>query len=734
MVLCEALSDTGNDEVNAMLMMRCVPLSLLSIHILFLSLLHAGSAEGKPATFEVHDLTLYDIGVMQVRKEASVDGQTELRLPVLSAHLDDVLNSLLLTTDENVQVTSVDYPMVKNIAQALAAGSIGQSVADEDGFPAIPTNFSQTMKLYIGVNVRLHLKGTSPRQDGTILGVVEDDSESRQAVSESRMTDEGGTPIEPQKIWCVVLLSANSNLLKIPLSDILTVELKSTSEATALRSLATELGKSNGFEEKEITIRIEKGSTGHIAANYVQQSPRWRMWYRLYRKADGLWLEGWAQVHNDTVEDWHHVKMTLVSASPDSYLVSVASPRYGSRDSLELANSGEMMPQLGPQTVDRLLYDYHSGLGYMSGSGSGSGYGSLGGRRSGTPAIGRGKSSRGDGSSALIDIGESAAKEMAEAAVDAEISTYRVLKPVSIRAGSSSMVPVLNRKISGQLFSRIDPHLSAVNTCARLENTTGTVLQSGLISVYVNGHFRGHSELARTEPNSPTVICYGVDEDVTYEKDDSVLQSDTRRLEWDGDHLYAHNFVKREHRYQLENKSGEARTLGIVVHHMANGRVVSELSFVSSSDMPHSGLAFVTVAARDNRTVLMNTEEGVREVTDTQMSTLKKMLRKKTLPGNEQRILEDIIKNNREIQRLEKQSAENMSARGRIEKSIQTDRTNMASLPRMRGRSRIARKILASILEKSAEMERLDMAQDTLNRQLRHLRAAPQQLLMRLNQ
>ena len=204
-------------------------------------------------------------------------------------------------------------------------------------------------------------------------------------------------------------------------------------------------------------------------------------------------------------------------------------------------------------------------------------------------------------------------------------------------------------------------------------------------------------------------------------------------MEWDGDHLYAHNFVKREHRYQLENKSGEARTLGIVVHHIANGKVVSELPFVSSSDIHHSGLTFVTVAARDDRTVLVNTEEGVREVTDTQMSTLVKLLQQNTIPGNEQRILKDIIKINREIQRLEKQSTENISARERLERSIQTDRTNMASLPRMRGRSRIARRILASILEKSAEMERLDMAQDTLNRQMRRLRAAPPQLFMRLN-
>ncbi|MBN2716650.1 MAG: hypothetical protein JXX14_12405, partial [Deltaproteobacteria bacterium] len=253
--------------------------------------------------FKTQSVTLYDIGIMQVRKEAVVDGRKEILLSVPSAHLDDVLDSLLVTTADKAQITGIDYPTVKNIAQAVAAGSIGQSLTDDAGDPAFPANFSETMKLYVGVKVTLLLSEGRPRGlDGTVMGVVADDG--GYSLAGIDMTDDEQKKMvlaNPERL-CVVLLTEGGALLKVPLNRVEGVKLQRGGEAVALQDLAKELGKSNGFEEKRIAIRLAPGANGRMAAEYVQQSPTWRMWYRLIQKADGMYLEGWAQVHNDTAE------------------------------------------------------------------------------------------------------------------------------------------------------------------------------------------------------------------------------------------------------------------------------------------------------------------------------------------------------------------------------------------------------------------------------------------------
>ena len=694
------------------------------------------TAMAKSTEFETRSLTLYDIGVMQVKKEAVVDGRDAIELSVPSAHLDDVLNSLLVTSVDDVQIIGVDYPTVKNIAQAVASGSIGQSLTDEDGEPAFPNRFSETIKLYVGVKVRLLLEKRKPAKlEGTVMGVVEDDGGGTVPVPENVMAPVNKTTPVRMPL-SVALLTDRGTLLNVPLKHIRGVELQSSSEAIAINDLARELGKSNGFEEKTVTIRMESGARGALAAEFVQQAPTWRMWYRLIHHSDGLYLEGWAQVHNDTGEDWNAVQMMLISGSPDSYLVSVASPRYGVRDSIELQNDGAMMPQLGAQTADRLLYDYHSGQGYMSGVGNGYGRGAggLGGRRGLSPSIRDGAVDNMESPSTLINIGESAVKEMASAAVDAEIATYEVLTPVSVSAGSSAMVPVLNRKITGQLFSRVLPGAQQVDTCVRLQNETGVVLQSGLMSVFVDNRFRGQSELMRTEPNTAAIMCYGKDEDVTFESSVKTVSSETKHLEWKYSALYAHKLVKRALSYELKNKSGQIRTLGVLIGHNKNGRIVTRLNVVAVDERSNAYLTFVTVGARADKRVTLVTEEGIQTKTDMSISTLQQLASQTGVPENERAVIKDVISVQTEIGKRNARLALNTQRIAWLEKRIKSDRTNLASLPKMWGRKRIARKLLASILEHSDEIGQLENLNDSVKDGIKKLEQKPEKLLLQLQQ
>ncbi|MBN2715171.1 MAG: hypothetical protein JXX14_04900, partial [Deltaproteobacteria bacterium] len=417
---------------------------------------------------------------------------------------------------------------------------------------------------------------------------------------------------------------------------------------------------------------------------------------------------------------------------PDSYLVSVASPRYGARDSIALQNDGAMMPQLGAQTTDRLLYDYYSGRGFGL-VGYGRGGGGLGGRHSSAPSISSAASVIEDESSNLLDVGESAVREMAAATVDAEISVYSVLRPVTVRAGSSAMVPVLNRKVEGQLFSRVIPGKHDVNTCVRLQNETGVVLQSGLMSVFAAGRYRGQGELSRTEPNSTTILCYGKDEDVSFELSNKIASEETRRLEWRQRELYAHRLVKREHIYELNNRAGQARTLGVMIRHARNGKILTEQPIFRVDDWPDMYLTFVDVAAREEKTVTLVTQEGLRTLTGTDTGTLQGYTAAKTIPQRERDVLQAVMDVRSRLNAKQSQLSRNLKQMERLQKGIEMDRTNMASLPRMWGRTRVARKLLASILEKTEETARLETRNDVLSSEIAALESRPDKLLARLS-
>ena len=655
----------------------------------------ATAAVTKPAFGTTH-VTLYDCGLAQIEKQADVKGASTLEIRIEQAHLDDLLASLVLATDGSVKVKGVKFPSIKNLGQAVASS----------GFAGALFNGSD------GIELPQDLAGYVQGLSGT--GVVVTDKDGKQTkgtVLDAVFPPEGGDGAKPsQDPPLLVVVTQDGTLRWIPIPRIAEIAPASTMEATALKNFASSLGKANGFNESTLVVETTGDSKGRLAASYVRQTPVWRMLYKTRVKEGKVTLEAWAVVHNDTPEDWTDVGMTLISGLPSSYVLSVASPRYVYRDVIEAPGGlAELMPQLGAQTPDSLLYSwdvYHASagmIGYGAGGGGGYGYGAGGLGVLGT--IGYGGGSGGDtASSSLLAVGESAAAETAEPKVEDEISTYTAMSSVNLPSGATSLVPLISRDLPGQSFTLLagweDPE-----TCVRMENGTGLVLQPGLSSFYVDGRFRGEAEIDRLEPGDVRVLCYGSDMDVTFTRD--VESEDVyTALEWKDDALWVHSLRTTVMDYAIENAAGQARGVAVEITHIENGRVVEPTGLLGT-EAPTRELHPLTLPARSETPVHVVVEEGVMTRVELTTEEIDRLLLPGTLPQGDTAALKAARVILAEKEKLARDAQDRKDAVAENEEAIKFQKDLLAAIPAGGAAAKSVDGILAEIKKASKKISAL---------------------------
>ncbi len=658
-------------------------------------------------------VTLYDCGFAQLERQTEVRGARKIEIGVSLAHLDDLLASLVLATDDKVKVKGVNYQGVQNIGQAVAASGLANALSPEGEGLEMPSRLRGYVEALIGTRVLVTERGGRASK-GTVLACVD-----RAKAGQEEVIDKSkGTTVVAAPEQTLVLVTPDGALVWISLDRIVKISPASKREATAIGNFATQLGKANGFTETAIVLETTADSMGKLAASYIRQIPLWRMQYRMTTHEDHVWLEAWAVVHNDTTETWDDVEMTLLSGLPKSYVLSMASPRYAEREGLQLEDEGNMMPQLGAHTADSLLYDFQVGysFGYGGLSLKGSGRGGGG---SGEGTIGLGSlNSLGHGAeagSSLLRVGETAVEEQMEAQVEGEISTYSALNKVTVPAGTSSMVPVMRRKLGGRAFTLLRDD-EKPSTCVRIDNETGLVLQGGLASFYMNGRFRGQTELERTEPGDTRILCFGEDPDVSVSKKIEVEKT-YDSLEWRRDRLWVHNLKRTITTHTVENSAGQSRRIAIDVRHIENGRVVSPGGIVAGEE-DNQKLFLFDIPERSEHVQRIIVEEGVMSVVETEMTSLEKMSHINALPEMQRAVLEKIVEAHKEAEKLNRRAEITANNKKRSENIVARLRETMKSVPQMSGNvKRVDKKvneILGRIMNLETRIDQLQSHQETL--------------------
>lgn len=654
----------------------------------------SAAAPRKARALETTHVTLYDCGLAQHERQTRVNGAEKLEIQVALAHLDDLLATLVLATDGGVKVREVRYPSVQNLGQAIAASGLGKALYESEEGTA-PADLVGYVRALQGTLVEIGTARGRART-GTVIDCVQRDQEG-----EGVPAGEGeGAPPRPAPFF-VLLADPAGAISWILLDEVTRIAPVSPREARAMGSLAGQLGRATGFTGTAVVLETAAGSRGRLAASYVRQAPLWRTVYKISARKDGVDLEAWALVHNDTDEDWNAVEMTLISGLPSSYVVSLASPRYREREVRALGDEGAMMPQLGAETADSLMYDFElpgrGGFGMSGGGSGGGGYGYGSGRGMGSArgvVVGAGGIG-GERASSLLQVGQSAAGEEMAAAVEGEISTYRVLAPVSIPAGSSALVPVLRRELEGQAFTLLRQG-SEPETCVRARNDSGLVLQSGLASFYIHGRFRGQVELGRTEPGEISLWCHGGDPDVRFTVRPEVRHAPSA-VEWLQGELVVHSLKKTRLTFDVENLAGQARSIALEARHIANGKVVEPA--VIPGDAPGTWLHLFELAGAGQREVMVRLEEGVMQPVPIEREALLAQAEKKDLPAKQRGTLKRAADLLERAAKARAEAAEAEIAQERLGRRLERQRQNLGAVPAGSRRSRQVDKVVADLLE-----------------------------------
>ena len=674
--------------------MRTTNLVIVSIIGAALWLAGANPAAGAPKTkqLETSRVTIYDCGLAQIERQVQVDGAARLELGINLSRLDDLLASLVVATDGTVQVRSASYPRVLNLAQAAAASGFGMSLSENGDGVALPTEIADLAARLAGTRVEI-AKLNGQRLGGVVLTVATGAPIPAPAGGE-------GNAVQPAPRDNVAIVTDAGAIAFVPLDEIASMRPSSDLEASALGDLASRLGRASGTSRQTVVLEVAPSSRGRLAVSYVQEAPLWRMSYRVVVRKDKVSLESWAIVHNDTSEDWRDVELTLVSGLPRSYVASIASPRYASRE-LYTEETGEMTPQLGVQTADALLYGFSayrlegagglglSGFGY---GGGGSAMGSASGSAVGTIGYGAGTASEAE--SSLIEIGEPAAEVDAEARVEGEIATYRALHKVTIPAGTSAAVPVLRRELPGEVFTLLTDG-QASSTCARVDNGTGLVLQAGMASFYVDGRFRGETALLRTQPEEIGVWCFGGDPDVSFGVS-SQEEMAPELLEWRGGTLFAHGRKRTELAFDVDNAAGQKRLVALDVRHLENGRITTEGRIVEG-DVPGRSLFLVDAPARTDEVHAVSIEEGVRQPIPLEIDSLAELEQAEAIPAAQRQAVTDARAFLVKEKQLEAEASRTEVEAQAADRRVAELKATLAAVPPIRGKLREVDKILAEI-------------------------------------
>jgi len=243
-------------------------------------------------------------------------------------------------------------------------------------------------------------------------------------------------------------------------------------------------------------------------------------------------LQAWAAVDNVSGEGWSDVHLSLVSGSPISFKYNLHAPQYADRVDLTpvgLPRAEAPPPPEAPGMVRAEMLEKKAASRRKAASGpmdakeeeaSEYSYGddedSAGGfapKPAPAPVAPAATEAFGISSEALLQQ----QGEEAEATQVGALFRYDVSDPVTIPDRSSTLVSIVNQRVTGQEVVYFRPELTtyAVQShpyrAVKFTNGTGFTLEKGPITVYSSGTFVGEGFVERMESGVTSFLTFAID-------------------------------------------------------------------------------------------------------------------------------------------------------------------------------------------------------------------------------
>lgn len=431
-------------------------------------------------------VVLSTAGLAQFTHSGDVAPGATVDLPVRLDQVDDLLKSLTIFDQEGA-IGAVSLPGQEPLAELFR-----DLPFNEQALESLPALLNALVGAEIEIEGPLIARGRLLRVVPEVTSMPDNGSTTRHRLV--LMTDGG------------IVQAIVEELAAVRFTDVQT-------QAQIDRALAG-VAQNRAKDRRTLAIGLLGKTTRPVGFSYVVAAPVWKTAYRLVLPQDGgdkARLQGWGVVENLTGGDWKDVELSLISGNPVALKQPLYTAFYAERPEIPVTSAQRIVPRkddadepmparpapMASAAPTQKLRMFERGLDAAD-------------RAAGGAAM-----------EAAAPPPPQTIGTAAQAAEAEEASTqisYRFPEKLSLSAGSTVMVPFVDREISASRSWLYQPETNARHPLAAvlLKNDGDTALPAGIITAFDRTsdgktNFVGDAQLPLASKGSSKFVTFALD-------------------------------------------------------------------------------------------------------------------------------------------------------------------------------------------------------------------------------
>jgi hypothetical protein len=436
-------------------------------------------------------------GIGYFEHEAEIDGNAELKLNVRLDQVDDVLKSMVVYDDKG-GIGGVSLPGKEPLTEAFRGLPFG-----EDALSSLATLVQALQGAEITVSGPRMLSGR----------VV--------AVTPEVTTSNNGQ--ETRQRHRVSVLTADGVMQQFVLEEAQDLQFNDPALRRQIGEALAAVRENRARDSRTLTVNLRGNGKRIVRAAYVVSVPVWKAAYRVTLPADAAAtkaaMQGWAVLENMTGSDWSNVELTLISGSPVTFRQALYQAYYVNRPEVPVEVVGRILPRPDQGGVLADMVAQEQDQRRQRG-------GPLPPPAAPAPA-GAFAKSESMASRAPLPSQVAGAVDAAASAESFTQVSFKFPQPISIGAGRTLSVPIIDREVPVRRLALYQPETNARHPLAAVEirNDGTTGLPPGILTIYERGAaagqaaYVGDARLSGLPVGDKRLLSYALDTRTTVERD-----------------------------------------------------------------------------------------------------------------------------------------------------------------------------------------------------------------------
>jgi hypothetical protein len=463
--------------------------------LLALAVLLAGGMAADAGELTLKRVMLSSGGVGYFEYEAAVDGDASLTVDIPIDQVDDVLKSLVVF-DSSGSAGEITLPGREPLAQSFTDLPFDRAALA-----------SATALLNALQGAEIHVNGDKPL-NGRLVG----------ATDETVHSADGGSATQTR-----IGVMTDAGLRQVTVKDLDTVEFADPALAAKIKTALTRIAAYRAEGRRQLTIASHGSGKRTVRIGYVVGMPLWKATYRLSLSADpaaGIArLQGWAVMENFSGQAWNGVELTLLSGNPVTFRQALYESYYVPRPTVPVESGNRVLP---PPPDSGVMRDEAMKATENTAAPPGAPASAA---KAQLRALG---GNMGTSTPATLAFPSAAPPppppaqiEAAAAAENATQIAFTVPYKVSVAAGQSLVVPLIDRDLPARRLDIYQPAAAPRHPLAAIELTNAgeTGLPPGVLTLYEQSgrgvEYLGDARLATLPAGDKRLLDYAADDKVT---------------------------------------------------------------------------------------------------------------------------------------------------------------------------------------------------------------------------